>query len=124
MPAGARIRITRTVGDAELAAQLVPKMRNLTNAIHRRAQRLVPKRTWNLHDTLTSDVEARGAKVVGIVGVGGPTDAAPGGADYWRHVEHGTSRMKAQPYLRPALMQSRPGDLKSSAEPNAAGGRR
>lgn len=124
MPNGARIRITRLIAPLELGEQIEPKMLNLVHAIHRRAARLVPKRTWNLHDTLVSGVERDGGKVVGIVGVGGPTSAAPGGADYWRHVEHGTSRMKAQPYMRPALAQSRGGDLlNGQPAPDARGGR-
>lgn len=121
---GARIIITRTVAPGELADEIVPPMRRLTNAMHRRAQRLVPKRTWRLHDTLTSDVEVDGSKVRGAVGVGGPTDAAPDGAPYWEHVERGTSRMRAQPYLRPALLQSKTADLASRVEPDEPRGGR
>lgn len=116
--------ITRTVGAGELADEIAPAMRRLTNAMHRRAQRLVPKRTWRLHDTLTSDVEVDGSKVRGIVGVGGPTGAAPDGADYWDYVEHGTSRQRAQPYMRPALLQSKSADLVSRDEPDAPRGSR
>lgn len=124
MPNGARIRITRIVDDGELARQVEPKMRNLINALHRRASRLVPKRTWNLHDTLTTGVEVEGSRVVATLGVGGPTDAAPDGARYWDHVERGTSRAAAQPYMRPALMQSKARDLNDEgAPPSARGGR-
>lgn len=123
MPNGARIRITRLVAPLELGEQIEPKMLNLVHAIQRRAQRLVPKRTWNLHDTLVSGVERDGGKVIGLVGVGGPTPYAPGGADYWRHVEHGTSRMAAQPYMRPALAQSKGGDLFNGSGPDKPRGR-
>lgn len=124
MPNGARIRITRVIADAELAEQVVPKMRNLINAVHRRAALVVPKRTWNLHDTLTTGVEVEGSRVVATLGVGGPTDAAPDGARYWDHVERGTSRAAAQPYMRPALMQSKGGDLlNDQPAPDARGGR-
>ncbi len=124
MSGGARITITRVIGAADLAAEIEPAMQRLVNAIHRRAQRLVPKRTWNLHDTLVNGVEVRGPRVVGVVGVGGSTNAAPEGADYWDYVEHGTSRMRAQPYLRPALLQSRSADLASRETPDAPRGGR
>lgn len=121
---GGRIILTRVIAAGELADDLAPAMRRLTNALHRRAQRLVPKRTWNLHDTLTSGVEVDGSKVRGIVGVGGPTDAAPDGAAYWDYVETGTSRMRAQPYLRPAMLQSKSADLLSDVEPDKPRGGR
>lgn len=119
-----RLVITRELGPGELADEVEPAMRRLTNAMHRRAQRLVPKRTWRLHDTLTSDVEVEGATVRGIVGVGGPTDAEPDGADYWDYVEGGTSRQRAQPYMRPALLQSKSADLMSRDEPDRPRGGR
>lgn len=103
---GTRIIITKTASDAELGRELEPKMANLGQAIARRMQRLVPKDTWRLHDTIAADTERDGAKVTLQVGVGG-NDEAP----YWEHVERGTSRMKAQPYMRPALLQSTGRDL-------------
>lgn len=121
---GARIVLTRVATGAEVAVEIAPAMRRLTNAMHRRAQLLVPKRTFRLHDTLTSDVEVDGATVRGIVGVGGPTEAAPEGAEYWDYVEHGTSRQIAQPYMRPALLQSRAADLESRTEPDRPRGGR
>lgn len=121
---GGRIIITRIIAEREIAEQVAPAMRRLVNAVHRRAQRLVPKRTWNLHDTLVSDVELRGDRVVGVVGVGGRTSFAPNGAAYWEHVETGTSRMRAQPYLRPALLQSRSRDLRNTQEPDKPKGQR
>lgn len=124
MAASARIRITRVVDDADLARQIEPKMRNLANALHRRAQRLVPKRTWQLHDTLVSDVEVDGARVTAVLGVGGRTDGAPEGAGYWEHVERGTSRAAAQPYLRPAFAQTKGGDLNATTKPNEPRGGR
>lgn len=122
--ASTRIRITKITGGDDIARDLEPKMRNLGNAIGRRAQRLVPKRTWQLHDTIVTGTERRGAKVVTEVGVGGPANGKR--ADYWNNVERGTSRMKAQPYLRPALLQSRAADLGSAvtmAAPRGGGGR-
>lgn len=105
MPSGARIRITRTVNDRELVAQVLPKMEALGQAIGARAQRLVPKKTWALHDSISSSTDVRGSSVVAIVGAGG------NGIDYAMHVERGTSRMAAQPYLRPAMLQMKASDL-------------
>lgn len=103
----ASIRITRVLQPDELARQIVPKMANLGAAMGKRVQRLVPKRTFNLHDTIAVDTKAEGGVVTTEVGVGGN-----GEAPYWEHVERGTSRQKAQPYLRPALLQTTNSDLK------------
>lgn len=112
-----RIRITRTATPEQMADELRPAMRRLTNAIHRRAQRLVPKRTWALHDSIVSDVEDRSpGRIVGIVGVGGLTNGTR--VDYWDYVERGTSRQKAQPYMRPALLQSGQRDLTFVGQPD------
>lgn len=105
MPNDARIRITRVVNDEELGRQIEPKMHAFMGAMGARAQRLVPKRTWALHDSISVDVERTGAKVVGTLGAGGDD------VDYAMHVERGTSRMAAQPYLRPAFAQSTGSDL-------------
>ncbi len=102
----ARIRITRVVNDEELGRQIEPKMSALMQAMGARAQRAVPKRTWALHDTITADVERKGAKVVGTLGAGGTPEV-----DYALDVERGTSKMAAQPYLRPAFAQTTGRDL-------------
>jgi HK97 gp10 family phage protein len=107
-----RFIITKTADPAEVAAQLLPKMTNLGNAIASRMQRLVPKRTFALHDTITAEtVQSGGATVTTTVGFGGGT------VDYGLHVERGTSRQAAQPFARPALLQSRAGDLNYSGGP-------
>jgi HK97 gp10 family phage protein len=103
---GTKIRITKLADDDDLGRKLEPKMANLGQAIARRMQRLVPKKTYNLHDTIAADTERIGAKVTLQVGVGGN-----GEADYWEYVERGTSRQAAQPYMRPALLQSTGRDL-------------
>lgn len=103
----ARIRITRVVDDESLGQQIEPKMAALMQAMGARAQRLVPKRTWALHDTITAGVERTGAKVVGTLGAGGTPEV-----DYALDVERGTSKMAAQPYLRPAFAQTTSTDLR------------
>lgn len=100
-----RFIITKVAAPGEVVAQIEPKMRNLGDAIAKRMQRLVPKRTWALHDTIDTETTANGGTVSTVVGAGG------GDVDYAMHVERGTSRMAAQPYMRPALLQSRAADL-------------
>jgi hypothetical protein len=120
----ARIRITRLIATRDLADELQPAMRRLANAMHGRAQLTVPKDTWTLHDTLESDVSVRHGLIVATLAAGGPTGAAPDGAPYALHVEGGTSRMRAQPYLRPALLQTTSADLKHRSEPRRPRGGR
>lgn len=101
-----RLKITKVYPAGDLTAQITPSMRNLGNAIGRRAQRLVPKRTWALHDSIFTTTEATDTKVTTIVGFG---------TSYGVHVERGTSRQRAQPFMRPALLQSKGADFKSGA---------
>jgi HK97 gp10 family phage protein len=103
-----KLRITRVVAPAELNRQIKPKFTNLMNAMGRRAQRLVPKRTWALHDTIRTDVTERGSTLIGTLTAGG------GLVDYATFVERGTSRMAAQPYLRPALLQTTGSDFNAN----------
>lgn len=104
----ARFIITKISDPAEVGTQLETKMANLGNAIARRMQRLVPKKTWALHDSIGVETERVGTRVITRVGAGG------GSVDYALHVERGTSRQAAQPYMRPALLQSKAGDLNFS----------
>lgn len=99
MPNDARIRITRVVNDEELGSQIEEKMRRVGAAIGARAQRIVPKRTWALHDSIVTSTERTGSRVTTTVGAGDER------VDYAMHVELGTSRAAAQPYLRPAMLQ-------------------
>lgn len=110
MPNDARIRITRIVEPGELGGQIEPKMQSLGQAIGARMQRLVPKRTWALHDTIGAETTRTAAKVVTTVGFGG------GEVDYGLDVERGTSRMQAQPFARPAFEQTTGKDLRYSGK--------
>lgn len=103
-----RLVITKTTDGANVARQIVPHMEALGQAIGARAQRLVPKRTYALHDSIATETKVSGAKVTTAVSAGG------GDVNYALYVERGTSRMGAQPYLRPALLQSRAADLNYS----------
>lgn len=106
MPNDARIRITRVVNPDELGEQIEPKMVKLGSAMGARMQRIVPKRTWALHDTIDAVTERRGATVVTTVGAGSPE------VGYALDVERGTSKMSAQPYMRPAFAQTTGADLR------------
>lgn len=101
----ARIRITRVADGDDIARQMVPHMEALGQAIGVRMQRLVPKRTWALHDTINTTTDRRGSKVTTNVTAGSDE------VDYATHVERGTSRMSAQPYMRPAFAQTTGRDL-------------
>lgn len=102
-----RIRITKVYDDS-IARQMVPHMEALGQAVGSRMQRLVPKRTWALHDTITTATERTGSKVTTEIGFGG------GDVNYGLFVERGTSRQRPQPFARPALAQTRAGDLNYS----------
>ena len=100
-----RIRITRVTDGDEIARQVLPHMEALGQAVGARMQRLVPKRTWALHDTISTETERKGSRVTTTVGFGDDK------VDYGLEVERGTSKMRAQPFARPALAQSRAADL-------------
>ena len=105
-----RIRITKITDGGDLARQIEPRMAALGEAIGARMQRLVPKRSWALHDTIGAETERKGSRVTTTVGFGSED------VDYGLHVERGTSRQKAQPFARPALLQSKAGDLNYSGK--------
>ena len=108
-----RMRVTKTAPPSVLNDDLLKAGRNLGNAIGRRGRRLVPKRTWALHDTIRSDAElVKPGKVRVTVTAGGNVNGID--VTYAALVERGTSKMRAQPYLRPALLQSRDRDLTDS----------
>lgn len=101
-----RIQITKIVAPPELAEQIAPRMSNLGRAMGSRMQRLVPKRTWALHDTIAAhEAEVSGGLVSVEVSFGG------GDVDYGMNVERGTSKMRAQPFARPAFAQTTGADL-------------
>ena len=104
-----RIRITRVTDGDEIARQMLPHMEGLGQAVGARMQRLVPKRSWALHDTIATETELKGSRVTTTVGFGDDDEV-----DYGLDVERGTSKMRAQPFARPALLQSKAGDLNYS----------
>jgi HK97 gp10 family phage protein len=80
-----------------LEAALIEKLEPVARRVVSNAKRLVPVDTYNLHDNIESQVGPEGGKIVARVG----TDV-----EYGLYVEQGTSRARAQPWLRPAAMQA------------------
>lgn len=111
MPSSVTFTITRTAPPSVIAQELVEPMRKLGNGIARRAQRIVPKDTWSLHDSINTQTALVGGEVVTTVGMGG------GDVDYGLFVEEGTSRQRAQPFMRPAMLQSNASDFGVAAGP-------
>lgn len=105
-----RIKVTKVARPGVLDPVLEALMSNLGNAIVRRGRRLVPKRSWALHDTIRQDTRVTApGKVTTTVTAGGNVNGID--VDYALHVERGTSKQRAQPFLRPALLQSKARDL-------------
>jgi hypothetical protein len=107
------IRITHVADSRALIPQVLPKMQSLSGAMGRRAQRLVPKRTWALHDSIENETTVEGSRIVARVTVG---------TGYWSYVERGTSRMAAQPYMRPAFLQTSAADFTGGGSGTSAHG--
>ncbi len=93
------LRIVRDLQPDDLGVQIEAKIANMMNAMAARSQRLVPKRTFALNDSIATETKRDGSKVTGSLSAGGD------GVDYALYVERGTSRAKAQPFLLPALLQ-------------------
>lgn len=108
----ARFRVTRELSKGEAGRLIEPAVDTLSHNVAVRMRRLVPKRSFRLHDTIEKlPTETRGARVRGGVKFGGRSVRGKM-VNYHIHVERGTSRAPAQPYARPALLQSRPDDLR------------
>ena len=88
---------------AEIASTVLvaarPQLDRLAAAVVDDARRLVPVDTGALRGTIRSTVDADTGTIVVSAG-----DAT---VDYAAHVEYGTSRGPAQPYLRPAVHKNR-----------------
>jgi len=111
MPNSATIRITR-YHDRAILPQVETGVDNLAGNIVVRMRRLVPKRSFRLYDSIEKlPTTVTGSKVKGGVRVGGKSVRGKY-VGYHLMVDKGTSRMAAQPYIRPALYQSRSGDLR------------
>ena len=76
---------------------------------------MVPEKTGRLKGSITWAVRNARSHVSGAAGPGDAVSAPTDGytvhvgsnVDYAQHVEYGTKRSKAKPYLRPALQQNK-----------------
>lgn len=85
-------------GLQHLEGLLVGTITTITDDIKGDAKSIVPVETGTLRDSIKSDVSTTGGKAVGRV---------YSDVDYAPDVELGTSKMRAQPYLTPALYKKR-----------------
>lgn len=103
-----RLVVTADTGDRVGEALAVYFSTKLGPRIQQNAQRTVPVDLGNLKRSIIVQVQTEGTDPVLQVGV---DPHAPGitidEVDYGRMVEQGTSKMAAQPYLRPAVYQAR-----------------
>ena len=74
-------------------------------SIVRTAKKLAPVDTGSLQSTIRHTVTADTKGVHVLIQAGGMMGSTQF-VDYAAHVEQGTSRMAAQPYLRPAVQQA------------------
>lgn len=115
MVSGAHIRIIRLAGPEAMGGQLERPVNNLTGHVAQRMHRLVPKDSWRLDETIEAQpAKTVAGRVIGWVTFGGKVVRGKL-VNYHLMVERGTSKMRAQPYARPALYQSRSSDLKTRA---------
>lgn len=95
-------RAAMRLAAATVGARAAAATRKTGASIERDAKILAPVDTGNLRASIGTEVSGDGRRGVMTVSVG-PTAA------YGAYVEHGTSRMAAQPYLAPATQRHVPG---------------
>lgn len=100
MPGRVRV-VPDGAGHAALSRAVnVQVVRPVTEAVAEDMRRYVPILSGDLHDSIRTEYPADTEGQVHF----GDTDE---GVDYHLYQEYGTSRMRAQPYARPALFKSR-----------------
>ena len=67
--------------------------------VENESKRICPVDTGRLRASITHKIEEKKDEITGIVGTN---------IEYAIYVEYGTSRMKAEPYLRPSLQKNIP----------------
>ena len=87
--------------NVELPRNLHMAMVDTTNAVRQTAKAIVPIRTGTLKHSITQMVSDN--PLIGKITAGG--NAAP----YAPYVEYGTYKMRARPYMKPALEYNAPG---------------
>lgn len=85
--------------DKEMRGQVLTDATVLgAEVLKEESKRIVPYKTGNLQGSITSEVAERSDNAVYVAVGYGPQ------APYGYHIELGTSRMPARPFLRPPLM--------------------
>jgi len=84
----------RTQRERELVNKLDSNMAKATAIVERQAKEDCPVDTGRLRSSITGKQEREGDKIIGIVGTN---------VEYAPHVEYGTAKTPAQPFLFPAL---------------------
>ena len=84
--------IPAIIASVEAKSRSAPK--KVADKVANTARRLVPKDTWNLHDSIITE-SVRYGKQADVLVL----------ANYAAFVEYGTYKMAAQPYLAPAFEQ-------------------
>jgi HK97 gp10 family phage protein len=92
------------VADDPFTPGLLVAMGVYMGATANRARRLVPTRTFRLQRSISSGAALVGGRVVGRVGAR---------EKYARHVEKGTSKQQAQPFIGPAVLQTPAGNFRA-----------
>lgn len=96
----ARLSADLTLASITVAAKAGTAMGKALNDIQAGAQNRAPVKTGALRNSVSTELQRRGGNLRGEVG---PT------VNYGAYVENGTSRQRAQPYLRPATDAVIPG---------------
>lgn len=97
------IRVTLRSGSEERIQELAGEtIAELAQRVKTTAQRLVPYLSGDLHNSITVEESEDAQGPCAYVYAGGTAEV-----DYEGHVENGTSRQAAQPYMVPALYQTR-----------------
>lgn len=73
-------------------------MQKACTVVRNDAARICPVDTGRLRSSLAYEIETKGKEIIGRIGTN---------VEYSIFVEYGTSRMAAQPYLRPALEKNK-----------------
>ena len=85
---------------AQVSGQVLRGMESACQFVQAQAEAKAPRRTGRLSRDIAHEVKGEGKDIVGYVGV------KKSGAFYGLFVERGTRRMRARPFLRPALFNN------------------
>lgn len=82
----------------DISDKLYHRMKLASAFVQGEAKRRAPKDTGRLYKSITKEVRREGKESVGIIGTN---------VEYAIFQEYGTSKMSAQPYLRPSILENK-----------------